>query len=63
MYIVSLKNHEINLNFSCENEITNSILLEACYVDEDCNKTQVCLGGSCQQRLPLIHDVVSVQPG
>ncbi|VDK85321.1 unnamed protein product [Litomosoides sigmodontis] len=40
----------------------NLILLKDCYVDEDCPARQVCKAGSCQQRLPLIQDIINVEP-
>ncbi|EJD76241.1 hypothetical protein LOAG_16771 [Loa loa] len=42
--------------------ISDRMEIENCYVDDDCPIKQVCRGGSCQERLPLISDVVNVRP-
>ncbi|VIO95567.1 Zinc finger, C2H2 type family protein [Brugia malayi] len=36
--------------------------IENCYVDDDCPTKQVCRGGSCQQRLPLVNDLAKLRP-
>uniref|UniRef100_A0A0R3RJ96 C-type lectin domain-containing protein n=1 Tax=Elaeophora elaphi TaxID=1147741 RepID=A0A0R3RJ96_9BILA len=34
-----------------------------CYVDEDCPTKQICVSGLCQERLPLMQDMVKIRPG
>uniref|UniRef100_A0A915PV11 Lariat debranching enzyme C-terminal domain-containing protein n=1 Tax=Setaria digitata TaxID=48799 RepID=A0A915PV11_9BILA len=35
----------------------------SCYVDEDCPGKQVCRGGLCKERLPLISSLGGLKPG
>ncbi|VDN83087.1 unnamed protein product [Brugia pahangi] len=43
--------------------ISGRMEIENCYVDDDCPTKQVCRGGSCQQRLPLVNDLAKLRPG
>ncbi|EJW80479.1 hypothetical protein WUBG_08612 [Wuchereria bancrofti] len=42
--------------------ISGRMEIENCYVDDDCPAKQVCRGGSCQERLPLVNDLAKLRP-